>query len=116
MSTVTVIDCPAARFAVKTKRGEKLDITFTIVGQSALNDDIWSAKLRGRNRVLALGVSKSVTTVDAPGDSILLTVGLSAAHSLSLLPGTYLFDCMDTDTDQVWGSGTIKILRNTVIA
>ena len=64
MSTVTVIDCPAARFAVKTKRGEKLDITFTIVGQAALNDDAWSAKLRGKNRVLPLGVSKSVTTVD----------------------------------------------------
>ena len=116
MSTVTAVDLVAARFAVKIKRGEKLDIAFTIVGESALNDDVWSAKLRGRNRVLALGVSKSVVTVDTPGDSILVTVGLSAPHSLSLLPGTYLFDCMDTDTDQVWGSGTITVLRNTVIA
>lgn len=116
MSTVTQIDCPGARFAVKTKRGEKLDISFTIVGQAALADDVWSAKLRGKNRVLALGVSKTVTTVTTSGDSILVTVGLSAPDSASLLPGTYLFDCMDTDTDQVWGSGTIKVLRNTVIA
>lgn len=116
MPQVTRIDCPSARFSLTVKRGAAATIPFTIVGRADLADDVWSAKLLRGVTTKTLSVGLTVVTVDVANDSVEVVVGLSAVDSASLRHGTYSFDCMDTTTDEVWGSGTITIIRNVVVA
>lgn len=112
---ITVIECPAARFNVTTKRGTRQEITFTIVGRADLASATWAGVARRGPETVTLGVTAALATVTTADDSVEVAVELTAAQSTAMRLGGYRFDVMDTGADEVWATGRIVIARNEVV-